>query len=59
MPRIRSWNLWPAAEGKPGDFVVWASGGWNLTVNLRINGTTGEVDRRLVKRAGMLWYKET
>ena len=58
MTRIRSYNLWPAADGKPGDCVVWASGGWKLTVNLRINGATGEVDRRLVKSVGKMWYRE-
>ena len=56
--RKKSYNLWPAANGKPGDRVVWASCGWKLTVNLLINGTTGDGDRRSIKRCYDLWYQE-
>ena len=56
--RKNSYNLHPAASGKPGDMVVWADGPRRMIVNLLINGVTGEVDQRLIRRCNDLWYKE-
>lgn len=56
--RKQSYNLHPAAGKKPGDMVAWVACGWKLTVNLLLNGTTGEVDQRLIKRCYDLWYHQ-
>ena len=58
MMRRHSWNLWKAADMKELDRVVWADGGRNLIVNMLINGATGNVDKRFIRRPYDLWYKE-
>ena len=55
--RRHSWNLWPSADN-PNNYIVWAQGCRGTIVNLRINGVTGEVDRRLIRLPYKLWYKE-
>ena len=58
MFRKKSYNYHPAANAKLLDRTVWADCCWKLTVNLLINGTTGEVDRRLIRKVGRLWFEE-